>query len=83
MVDGIHSENVSVVSGDPQRSMLGHILFLLYTCDLPIILENTFVGYADESTLLSKLPDSGSRVPVLLVIGAILLVLVIGANAGD
>ena len=38
--------------------MLGPLLVLLYTSDLPIIL----VGYADDSTFLTKIPETGSRV---------------------
>ena len=34
VVDGISSENVRVVSCVLQGSVLGHLLFLLYTCDL-------------------------------------------------
>ena len=33
VVDGIHSENVRVVSGVPQGSVLGPLLILLYTSD--------------------------------------------------
>ena len=36
--------------------MLGLLLFLLYTSDLLIILENTLVGFADDSTLLAEVP---------------------------
>ena len=62
VVDGICSENVRVVSGVPQGNTLGPLKFLLYTSDLPITLENTFVGYADDSTLLAEVPEPGSRV---------------------
>ena len=66
LVDGIHSENVRVISGVPQSSVLGPLLFLLYITDLPIILENTLVGYADDYTLLVEVPEPGSQVePVL------------------
>ena len=48
VVDGIQSENVRVVFSVPQSSVLDLILFLLYTSDLSILLENTFLGYADD-----------------------------------
>ena len=56
MVDGLRSANVRLIYGVPQSSVLGLLLFLLYTCDLPIILENTLVDYADDSTLFAELP---------------------------
>ena len=60
VVDGIRSENVRVVSGFPQCSVLGPLLFLLYTSDLPIILEHTLVGCDEDSTLLAEISELGS-----------------------
>ena len=62
MIAGIRSENVRVVSGVPQDSVLDPLLFLLYTSDLLINLENIHVGYADDSTLLAESLEPGSRV---------------------
>ena len=36
LVDGIRSENVRVVSGVPQGTVLGPLLFLLCTSDLTV-----------------------------------------------
>ena len=36
--------------------------FLLYTSDLSMIIENTFVGYADDSTLLTEVTEPGGRI---------------------
>ena len=44
---------VDVVSGVPQGSVLGPLLFLLYTSELFSILENRLIGYADDSTLMA------------------------------
>ena len=40
MVDGCRSKLVDVVSGVPQGSVLGSLLFFLYTSELFSILEN-------------------------------------------
>ena len=64
MVDGCRSKLVNVVSGLPQESVLGPLLFLLYTSELFSILENELIGYADDSTLITVVPFSGVRVTV-------------------
>ena len=51
MVDGCRSKLVNVVSGVLQGSVLGPLLFLLYTTELFSVLENKLIGYADHSTL--------------------------------
>ena len=50
MVDGCRSKLVNVVSGVPQGSVLGPLLFLLYSSELFHILKNKLIGYADDST---------------------------------
>ena len=64
IVDGCRSSLVDVVSGVPQGSVLGPLLFLLYTSELFFILENKLVGYADDSTLMAVEPTPGVRVTV-------------------
>ena len=44
MVDGCRSKLVNVVSGVPQGSVLGTLLFLLYKSELFSILENKQIG---------------------------------------
>ena len=64
LVDGCRSKLVKVMSGVPQGSVLGPLLFLLYTLELFSILENKLIGYADDSTLMAVAPAPGARVTV-------------------
>ena len=64
MVDGCSSKLVNVVSGVLQGSVLGPLLFLLYTSEIFFILENKLFGYANDSTLIVVVPSPGLRVAV-------------------
>ena len=64
MVDGCRSKMVNVVSGVPQGSVLGQLLFLLYTAELFSVVENKLYGYADASTLVAVVSSPGERVAV-------------------
>ena len=64
MVVGCRSKLVNVVSGVTQGSVLGPLLFLLYTSELFSILENKLIGYADDSTLMAVVSSPGVRVAV-------------------
>ena len=61
MVDSCRSKLVNVVSGVPHGSVLGPLLFILYTSELFSILENKLIGYADDSTLMAVVPSPGVR----------------------
>ena len=56
-MDGCRSKLVNVVSGEPQGSALGPLLFLLYTSELFSILENKLICYADDPTLIAVVPS--------------------------
>ena len=64
MVNGCRSKLVNVVSEVLQGSVLGPLLFLLYTSKLFPILENKLIGYADDSSLKDVVPSPGVRVTV-------------------
>ena len=53
-----------VVSGVPQSSVLGPLLFLLYTLEFFSILKNKLISYADDSTLIAVVPSLGVRLTI-------------------
>ena len=53
----------------PQGSVLGQLLFLLYTSELFCALENKLVGYADDSTLIAVVHCQGLGVAVAEPLG--------------
>ena len=61
VVDGCNSNFANVVSGVPQGSVLGPLLFILYTSDLGFITENLLVSYADDSTLIAVCDKACNR----------------------
>ena len=61
---GVRSHLVDAVSAVPQGSVLGPLLFLLYTSVLFSILENEMIGYADDSTLIAAIPSPNARISV-------------------
>ena len=58
------SKLINVVSLVPKGSVLGLLLFLLYTSELFNILGNKLIGYADDSTLMAVVPSPSVRVAV-------------------
>ena len=60
-VDGHYSEYRNVISGVPQGSVLGPVLFILYTHDMWFGLENRLIAYADDATLLAPIPSPDMR----------------------
>ena len=64
MVDGCWSKLGNVVSGVLQGSVLGLLLFILFTSERFSIVENKLIGYADDSTLMAVVPSPGVRAEV-------------------
>ena len=50
-----------VASGVPKGSVLGPLLYILYTHDMWFGLENILVSYADDATLLARIPSPDTR----------------------
>ena len=61
VADGQHGEWRMVISGVPQGSVLGPLLFILYTQDMWVGSENQLVAYADDATLIAVIPSPGQR----------------------
>ena len=64
VMDSCRSKLVNVVSGVPQGSVLGLLLFPLYTSELFSILVNKLICYADDSNLIAVVPSPVVRVTV-------------------
>ena len=61
VVDGQFNDYRNVISGIPQGSVLGPLLFILYTHDMWFGLENMLVSYADDANLLARIPSPNMR----------------------
>ena len=64
VVDGQLGDLRPILSGVPQGSVLGPLLFILYTHDMWFGLENLLVSYADDATLLAVVPSPAMRTEV-------------------
>ena len=57
-VNGVESESASVLSGIPQGSVLGPILFLIYINDLPDVVASNSLLYADDTKIMRPIQNS-------------------------
>ena len=83
VVDGQLGDLRPVVSGVPQGSVLGPLLFILYTHDMWFGLENMFVSYADDATLLAVVPSPVARLDVSDSLNRDLRKSVLGVEIGE
>ena len=60
-VDGATSEWIPIISGVPHGSVLGPLLFILYTSEMLEIVESRLYAYADDSTLLAVVFNPADR----------------------
>ena len=64
-LDGKVSASVSVISGVSQGSVLGPLLFILYTSELFHIVANHIGGYVDDTTIYAVIARQLSRPQVM------------------
>ena len=61
VVDGSFSPFSRVYSGVPQGSVLGPLLFILYTSDMWFDITNKMLAYADDTSLYAQVPSPAMR----------------------
>ena len=63
-MDGLSGSFSDLVSGVPQGSVLGPILFILFTSDMFNVVQNSLIAYADDTTLFAPISSPGDRISV-------------------
>ena len=61
VVDGAASEWIPIISDVPHGSLLGPLLFILYTSVMFELVENRLFANVDDSTLLAVVPKPADR----------------------
>ena len=60
-LDGKYSSFSRVVSGVPQGSVLGPLLFILFTADMWNNISSKMIAYADDTSLFVEVPSPADR----------------------
>ena len=60
-VDGSFSQFSTVLSGVPQGSVLGPLMFIIFTADMWSNIESDMVSYADDTTLSVNINSTNDR----------------------
>ena len=61
VVDGAASKWIPLISGVPQGTVFGPLLFILYTSEMFELVENRLFAYADDFTLLAAILKPADR----------------------
>ena len=64
VVDNANGEWNPIVSGVPQGSVFGPLLFILYTSEMFDLMENRLYAYVDDSKLLAVVCKPADRLAV-------------------
>ena len=65
VIRGFESDELDVLSGVPQGSVLGPILFLIFINDLPKCVNCPICLFADDSKIYCKVPRENNAKPEL------------------
>ena len=64
-IDGFCGDADGVVSGVPQGSVLGPLLFIIFTSSMWDVVNNELIAYADDATLFASVDRQTSRSDVV------------------
>ncbi|XP_076464018.1 uncharacterized protein LOC143296118 [Babylonia areolata] len=70
-INGTFSDEVAVTSGIPQGSVLGPILFVIYTNDLPKHVQNTVKLFADDTKIYAASDNQESTASLQQDLGSL------------
>jgi len=60
VINGIHSDWCEVLSGIPQGSVLGLLLFVIYINDIDINITNAILKFADDTKIFAAVADTNA-----------------------